>query len=271
MKKLILPILICLFSAISFAQDDIKTYIEIIDGDPVMFADSKEYCPVTFDIELQLKNVSSSEGPKARIIIPPRSTRFKMLTLKRLDSGKPAGIGSKGTLTFGDYRVKTYDISFNYHLPYKKGKKFLVWQGYNGNFSHKNENAIDFGMPEGTIVTAIRSGIVVAVIDKNDQRCAEEKCKKYNNYVLIYHSDGTFVEYTHIQKDGALIKKGDSVGIGQEIALSGNTGWSSDPHLHLVVFLNSVGKRLTLKTKFLIKRGKKEKYLKESKSYKKDY
>ena len=94
---------------------------------------------------------------------------------------------------------------------------------------------------------------------------------KFNNKLIIYHSDGSFVEYTHIKKNGAIVNVGDTVKAGQEIALSGNTGWSTGPHLHLVVFYQKMGKRKTIATKFLIDDGSKKEILTAKKIYSKNY
>ena len=53
------------------------------------------------------------------------------------------------------------------------------------------------------------------------------------NYVVIDHLDGTSALYLHLSK--VSVKIGDKISQGQEIGLSGNTGWSTEPHLHFQV------------------------------------
>ena len=83
--------------------------------------------------------------------------------------------------------------------------------------------------------------------------------------------DGTFSEYSHLKKQGALVKVGDAIQKNQLIGYSGNVGWSTGAHLHLVIFKQQIDKRITLKTKFLTGDGKKPEFLQEKKSYTKNY
>lgn len=52
------------------------------------------------------------------------------------------------------------------------------------------------------------------------------------NFVVIEHDDGTFSAYWHNRKNTTAVSVGERVGRGQLLALSGNTGNSSEPHLH---------------------------------------
>ena len=126
-------------------------------------------------------------------------------------------------------------------------------------------------MPIGTELMAVREGVVVKVIDKNSKNCGKEECKKYNNLIIIYHPDGTFAEYTHIKQNGSKVKVGDKVSKGQLIGYSGNIGWSTGPHLHLVVFNQNLKNRKTLKTKFKIGDGSIIEYLAEKEEYSRNY
>jgi len=99
----------------------------------------------------------------------------------------------------------------------------------------------------------------------------KEKCKKYNNLIIIYHPDGTFAEYTHIKHNGSKVKIGDKVSKGQLIGYSGNVGWSSGPHLHLVIFNQNLDNRETLKTKFKTGDGSIIEYLVEKEEYSRNY
>src|SRR5258708_31582232 len=52
------------------------------------------------------------------------------------------------------------------------------------------------------------------------------------NYLVIKHDDGTFGVYWHMEHNGVLVSVGQKIAQGEEIALSGNTGNSSAPHVH---------------------------------------
>lgn len=58
----------------------------------------------------------------------------------------------------------------------------------------------------------------------------------YGNMIMIQHRGGYVTLYGHLSK--FLVHKGERVKAGQKIAISGNTGHSSGPHLHFTVFHN---------------------------------
>jgi murein DD-endopeptidase MepM/ murein hydrolase activator NlpD len=87
---------------------------------------------------------------------------------------------------------------------------------------------IDFVADIGTPVVAAAGGVVIWA-DKHPQ---------YGNLVEIDHGNDFTTRYAHLSK--ILIKDGQVVKRGQNIALSGNTGRSTGPHLHFEVRLNGV-------------------------------
>jgi len=125
-----------------------------------------------------------------------------------------------------------------YRLPFKQGETHEVSQGYNGRWSHRGQDryAVDFAMPEGTTVCAAREGVVVDLKESSQTGGPDKKYRDECNYVSIAHADGTIGEYDHLQYEGALVEIGDRVTAGQSIALSGNTGYSTFPHLHFGVY-----------------------------------
>ena len=122
-----------------------------------------------------------------------------------------------------------------YSLPFEKGRSYLVVQGYESAFSHKGDYAIDFKVKPGTRIAAARDGVVVFARANFAEGGVGKKYVGKGNGITIRHSDGTYAHYWHIQKDGALVKVGDTVLQGQAIALSGSTGFSAFPHLHFEV------------------------------------
>jgi hypothetical protein len=55
------------------------------------------------------------------------------------------------------------------------------------------------------------------------------------NYIVIKHTENEYSTLAHLKKDSILVKAGDKVHRGQKIAVCGNTGNSSEPHLHFQV------------------------------------
>jgi hypothetical protein len=55
------------------------------------------------------------------------------------------------------------------------------------------------------------------------------------NHLIIDHGDGTFAGYAHLRRGSVLVGPGGRVSAGQQIAEVGNTGSTSEPHLHFQV------------------------------------
>ena len=138
---------------------------------------------------------------------------------------------------WGDPRVQPTD--YVYRLPYPAGASFSVLQGFHGTFSHRgsNEFAVDFACPVATAVLAARPGVVVAAnaSAQGAGTTTEWLDYKRTNFILIQHDDGTLGEYMHLSPSSIEVKPGQRVERGTPLALSGNTGYSSTPHLHFQV------------------------------------
>jgi murein DD-endopeptidase MepM/ murein hydrolase activator NlpD len=145
--------------------------------------------------------------------------------------------------------------TYIYDLPFGKGTRHKVIQGYGGRFSHKDKAALDFGMAEGTPVHAAREGIIYSFKDDSNEGGPFAKNEKKANYIIIKHSDGSFGCYWHLQKNGVLVKKG-IVAKGELIGYSGSTGFVLRPHLHFTVkrILN-YKKDSFVRTKFRTSKG----------------
>lgn len=140
---------------------------------------------------------------------------------------------------YGVSNLKRYDTLYNYQLPFLKGKRYRVLQANFGSFSHykiTSKYALDFKMNIGQEVCAIRDAIVVDVKNHFEKNGTSKKYLNKANIVFAMHNDGTYVQYAHFKKNGVLVKKGDSIKKGQIIGYSGNTGFSSEPHLHFTIY-----------------------------------
>jgi murein DD-endopeptidase MepM/ murein hydrolase activator NlpD len=143
-----------------------------------------------------------------------------------------------------DFRARFGDPSarpapYRYALPFGVGQEHRVIQGFHGAFSHtgSNEFAVDFACPEGTPVLATREGLVVATHDSAVENGTTPDYLDYQrtNFVVVLHDDGTLGEYMHLATGGVRVRAGQRIARAQYIALSGNTGYSTTPHLHFQV------------------------------------
>lgn len=100
-------------------------------------------------------------------------------------------------------------------------------QIYNG----KGHTGIDFRASSGTKVKAALGGVVKGI---GNTDTVPPKCYSYGKWVLIEHSNGLSTLYAHL----SLIKvtPGQTVNSGEIIGYSGNTGYSTGPHLHFSVY-----------------------------------
>jgi murein DD-endopeptidase MepM/ murein hydrolase activator NlpD len=124
-----------------------------------------------------------------------------------------------------------------FFLPYPKGKAYRIIQGPGGRFSHYglDQYAWDFAMPVGEVVCATAGGRVVCVQQRFTTKSLEPAARTRANRIIIDHGRGVFSQYLHLKPNSALVREGDLVRRGQPLALSGDTGYSTRPHLHFQV------------------------------------
>lgn len=145
-------------------------------------------------------------------------------------------------------------IRAKYQLPFSANTDVFVTQSPDGPATTHNSPsvamAIDIAMPIGTPVLAARSGTVAEVIDGFGEGRMEPEYLNRANFVRILHEDGTWAEYLHLQKTASGLKLGSKVEAGRQLGWSGNSGYSSGPHLHFVVQRNDGGRVISLPVQF---------------------
>ncbi len=92
----------------------------------------------------------------------------------------------------------------------------------------RHHDGIDIPAPRGTPIVAVDSGEVIY---------SDDGIRGYGNLIVLSHGDEVFTVYAHNKKNK--VSKGDKVRRGETIALVGNTGRSSGPHLHFEIRLKN--------------------------------
>ncbi|HEF4759146.1 TPA: M23 family metallopeptidase [Pseudomonas putida] len=214
-----------------------QVYLDIkkLNGMDSVYVRNDLYAPVEIELSFAgLNNVSGAPGRPIRRVMPARSS-IRLALLKATRTGKPLMYTPKFEYSLGDPSGAA--MAYRYPLPWRGGP-FRVSQGANGQYSHygpKNRYAMDIAMPEGTPIIAARGGVVVKTENGQTGRGTDPS----GNFVRILHDDGTMGVYLHLKKGSVSVREGQRVAVGSALALSGNTGNSSGPHLHFVVQRNT--------------------------------
>ncbi len=207
------------------------------DGDKIRFSvENLVATEVTATFELDMTNLQCSEPmPVTRTFKANETAQPFYLTPVR--NGETWNYNYTSRYTLGS-SVAVHDDAYVYTLPFAPDSAYRVTQGYNGSYSHTgpDQYAIDFKMPVGTPVYAAREGMVVKAKVDSTTGGPNRSYLNSANYILIRHADGTLANYAHLRKNGTRVTVGQNVRAGELIGYSGNTGFSSGPHMHFSVF-----------------------------------
>lgn len=209
-----------------------------------LYAETREGMDATVTLSAELENMVSAPALPATFDLSGRGRKL----LAELRVANP-GAAWRWRYNYHYYRGNRggRPAEVLYMLPYRAGESYVLSQGNLGKFSHGpgtgDEYAFDFTMPAGTTICAARDGVVAGVRSDSNSGGPNRDFSNCANYVMIRHDDGTYADYLHLQPGGALVRVGDRVRAGQPIARSGNTGFSTTPHLHFVVYRTIDGTR----------------------------
>ena len=194
--------------------------------------------PATISVHLTRVGESApADGswPMTRAVPPRSSVRLTQLPLRDPAKTSPE---YKISIQYGDYRA-AHAPGARYRLPYEDGRTYLITQAYGDVLtSHSSKEAhyaIDIAMPERTPIVAARDGLVIDVTLDYRWGDPDPRLLSKANCVAILHDDGTVAIYAHLAQRESPVKVGQQVTAGTVIGYSGNTGYSSGPHLHFAI------------------------------------
>ena len=230
----------------SFIAPEFSVSHEFFDKNIEFTASNEFYAPVELRMEFVEITGISIPGPDQILhwVIEPHSDRV-ILNLDILEDASASRVRPRVRYRFsympGDPAASHQAVKA-YQAPFPSGLDFPITQAYPQSVTHQTLDsifAVDIAMPIGTNVLAARDGVVFDVASDN-YRSGLDKSRDgpEANIVRILHEDGTFSLYAHLNWNSIRVKPGDRVRAGQYIADSGNTGYSSGPHLHFSVQRN---------------------------------
>lgn len=216
------------------------------DRDPRWVFINQLHGPLQVEVDIDgAQNVVTDPELPARFVIPPAGEAEPVM-VGPLEEGRSWRYRIQSRAAPGDPDAQP-DRGFAYQPPFASGESFPVGQAFGGTHSHTephSRHAVDFPMPVGTPVHAARDGVVMDTEQYfHGAGSDRERHGERANFVRIVHSDGTMGVYAHLDYEGVHVRPGQRVRAGDRIGSSGNTGYSTGPHLHFVIQRNA-GMRL---------------------------
>jgi murein DD-endopeptidase MepM/ murein hydrolase activator NlpD len=238
----------------SFVPPEVNLLQRSLRNGVALFAQNTYYAPVQIAFRLKpIENVSTETPRSGLTVVPARSETELVVVGKavdqvelRFDSEFEYLPGEPGAL----HRPER-----PYRLPYALSSEVRVSQAFPDMTTHTDpasQHAVDFVMPIGTDVFAAREGIVIEVASdffENGTNLAVDGPRA--NVVRVLHDDGTMALYVHLNWNTIRVVPGQRVQRGEYLADSGNTGFSTGPHLHFVVQRNRGGSLESLPLQFV--------------------
>jgi murein DD-endopeptidase MepM/ murein hydrolase activator NlpD len=121
------------------------------------------------------------------------------------------------------------------HLDHASQRRAADLLRMEGGQSHRGrgDNNQDY-FAYGQEILAVADGMVTTVVDGIDDNPPGQMNRYFapGNMVIIQHSPTLYSVYAHLQPGTMRVKKGERIKRGQVLAACGNSGNSSEPHLH---------------------------------------
>lgn len=213
-------------------------------GEPVLVAinEYRAWTQIAFQVD-SARNLDPDSVRSGNRLLAPQSIT-EIMSLAPIDAGSDTEVAFSYQYIYGRPGAEHLPEE-PYRLPYALESAYLVSQAWPDLVTHSgpaNRYAVDFEMPVGTLVFAARGGTVIDVVDDfSGAGLDPERDTERANFVRVLHDDGTLALYGHLMRDSIRVEPGQRIERGAWIAASGNTGFSSGPHLHFVVQRNRGG------------------------------
>jgi len=218
----------------------VSLYYQVVGTEIQLYGRNEFHAPVQVGVEIEeLRGVRPPSDGNRRFLLPARQDTY-LLSFVTTEDAQDAHVAYRYRYLIGDPAAR-HRPARPYRAPFAVARTHTITQAYPYAMTHGSADAahaVDIAMPVGTDVYAARGGIVVDVASTNFADSLEPDGAEAN-IVRILHDDGTYSIYAHLNWNAIRVRPGDVVERGEYIADSGNTGFSSGPHLHFVVVRNA--------------------------------
>jgi hypothetical protein len=209
-------------------------------GKQVVMAQNNGPAPILATVNLLNPQNAIVEPPSPIVMVVPPQASIPIASVHGAVAGKGYRVSTSFKYSIGDPDA-VHNSAATYRLPFQDGQEIKIGQVIGGRITTHNapdsRYAIDFSISVGTPILASRKGRIVDV-DQNFTQGGNDPALKAN-HVLILHDDGTLGMYSHFSANRIDVSIGQWVEAGTLLGYSGNTGYSTGPHLHFAVLTNT--------------------------------
>ena len=236
-----------------FEPPEVRLFQRTGDAGISLIAQNTFYAPIQLAYRLsQMENVSSSTPRDGFKMLPPRS-ETELLVVSKAVQNEELKFEYEFQFLPGEPGAE-HRPQRPYRLPFALSSTIPVSQAFPDVMTHgdpSSQYAIDFVMPVGTHVFAAREGVVIEVASDFFEHGTNLKADGPRaNVVRVLHDDGTMSLYGHLNWNSIRVVPGQRLARGEYLADSGNTGFTTGPHLHFVVQRNRGGALVSVPIEF---------------------
>nr|WP_308757783.1 M23 family metallopeptidase [uncultured Bacteroides sp.] len=240
--KLLYYFLLLMLPASAFAQSDrlVKvSYERSSKGEITFYAETDSHTPYTVSLSFsRLTNTTYPEGTVHEALAHFGKTR--LLTLRPAVENVAIGFSYRYTYKKGNCRLKA-DTNFVYLFPLAEGRKVRVnrmvsLDNFLGKEGQKRVTGLAFRTTAGDTIFAARGGEVTEVSDDSASKSEGTSFQATENYVEVFHKDGTFARYKLFRDGGIFVSPGEDVIPGQPLGIIGGENYKQGSHLRFNVY-----------------------------------
>jgi murein DD-endopeptidase MepM/ murein hydrolase activator NlpD len=241
-----------------FEPPEVRLFQQATEKGIGLIAQNTFYAPIQLAFRIsETENVASSTPREGLKVLPPRSS-VPLLLVGKATPNADLHFETEFRYLPGEPGAE-HRPTQPYRFPYALSTSAWVSQAFPDVITHgdpASQYAIDFMMPIGTHVFAARDGVVIEVASDFFENGTDVNVDGPRaNIVRVLHDDGTMSLYGHLSWNSIRVVPGQHVARGEYLADSGNTGFSTGPHLHFVVQRNRGGAIVSVPIEFASRGG----------------